>query len=269
VSVRPSDLAQCLRHFPGAILELTAEGTVSDSNGRLPPRVEETVRGRALADLLEPGSREKWAAVLADTDGRPRRIELAFDDGVTYRLRAFVFLREPGPSGRLWLVEQPAELGEAPVYEELAALNSELAGAHRELARERARLERTLAAEAEARAAAETSRRALAVLEGIGELALGQRDLDLLLAGVLARLRTGLSVDAAAVLSSRTTAGPFASAPPTVCRRRGGPARFPWGRGSRAVWRPPARWWCSATWARPRSSTRSCASTSAAWPVPR
>ena len=190
----------CLRHFPGAVVEIAPDGTVADSNGRLRPGSEEAVRGRALADLLEPGSREKWRTAFEETGEHPRRLELAFDEGHTYRLRSFIVIREPGASRRTWLIEQPAELGDAPLHEEFSSLNAELAGAHRDLARERARLERTLRAEAETRSAAESSRRSLSVLEAIGEIALSERDLDVLLARVLARLREGLAVDVATVL---------------------------------------------------------------------
>jgi signal transduction histidine kinase len=193
-----SGLEDCLRHFPGAVLAVSERGIVCGSNGRLEARRGGPVLGRDLSDLLEPGSREKWQALLAGGT-EPARIELAFDDGDTYRLRAFVALREKD-GGRRWLLEQPAELSEAGVHEELAALNQELAGAHRQLGRERARLERALAAEAEARAAAESSRRLLAVLEGIGEVALGQSELQPLLEQVLERVQAGIGVEMAAVL---------------------------------------------------------------------
>jgi signal transduction histidine kinase len=197
MSARTSDLSLCLRHFPGVVLEIAADGTVSESNGRL-PLGQAHVLGRALAELLEPGSREKWRAAFEDSGERPCRIELAFDEGTTYRARSFVLIREPG-SARRWLLEQPAEFGDAPLHEEFSALNAELAGAHRDLARERARLERTLRGEAEMRTAAESSRRTLSVLESLGEIALAERDLDVLLARVLARVREGLGVDLAIV----------------------------------------------------------------------
>jgi signal transduction histidine kinase len=163
-------------------------------------RARATVVGRPLAELLEESSREKARAAVPGPGEPPRRIELAFEEGSTYHLRAFAAVRDPG-DGSLWLFEQPEGLGDAPVYEEIAALNADLADAHRALGRERARLERALQAEAEARAAAEASQQAIAVVEGIGEVALGHPDTETLLREVLRRLREGLKVEVALVLA--------------------------------------------------------------------
>jgi signal transduction histidine kinase len=194
MSERP--LAEVLRLFPGAVLALAPDGTVLDSNGRLEERVRRAVVGRPLAELLEKGSREKVGPALLAAS-QARRIELAFDEGTTYRLRTFVMVRAAEAA---LLLEQPPELSEAPVYEEISALNAELNEAHRELSRERGRLKTAFAAEAEARALAESSRRTVEILDAIGELALRQSEPEALLRDVLQRLCEGLRVDFAVVL---------------------------------------------------------------------
>ena len=184
-------LAEVLRQFPGAVLALTTDGTIRESNGKVEQRSDRDVVGRPLVELLEAGSREKVAPVVRGQDP-PGRIELVFDEGSTYKLRTFLVVRD---SEGTWLFEQPSVMSEAPVYEEISALNTELNDAHRDLARERSRLKSALAAEAEARAAAEASRRAVEVLEAIGEMALASSELDALLRAVLVRLKDGLGVD--------------------------------------------------------------------------
>jgi signal transduction histidine kinase len=195
-----SAVADALRLFPGAVLEVGADGVVRGSNGRAEERTSRRVVGRPLAELLEEGSREKVETAAPGPGEPPRRLELAFDEGNTYRLRTVVAVREPGGGHALWLFEQPAELSDSIVYEEIAALNADLSEAHRQLGRERARLARALAAEAEARAAADATRRTIALLGAISEAALEGVDLDALFREVLARLREGLQVDVAAVL---------------------------------------------------------------------
>ena len=194
-----TESAEALRLFPGAILELDADGVIRGSNGRAEERAGTSVVGRRLAELLEDGSREKLRSLPGAGDS-PRRVELGFDEGHTYRLRTFLAVRDPGDGRSLWLFEQAVEQGDAQFYEEISALNADLSEAHRQLGRERARLARALAAEGEARAAAETSKKAISVLEGIGEVALLRIELDALLNDVLARLREGLGVDIAVVL---------------------------------------------------------------------
>ena len=191
--------AEALRLFPGLVLQVTADGVIRGSNGRAETRGGGAVIGRTLDEMLEAGSRDKLRAGAPAPGDPPRRIELTFDEGSTYQLRTFVAVREPDGQS-LWLFEQPAELSDARFYEEIADLNADLSEAHRALGRERARLARALAAEGEARVAAEASRKAMAVLEGISEVALVRADLDTLLADVLTRLREGLRADVAVVL---------------------------------------------------------------------
>src|SRR5713101_4542889 len=96
-------VSECLTHFPGAVLEVTPEGVVSDSNGKLEAHVGAHMVGRPLLELLEDGSRAKWREVVQGPPAAPQRIELAFAEGATYRLRAFVVVPDPSTPGRLWL----------------------------------------------------------------------------------------------------------------------------------------------------------------------
>jgi signal transduction histidine kinase len=194
-----SAVADALRVFPGAVLQVDADLIIRESNGRAEERAGGPVVGRPLVDLLEDGSRAKARGAMPGPGDPPRRLELVFDEPGAYRLRTFIVVREGGDP-HAWLFEQVTEQGDAQFYEEISALNADLSEAHRQLGRERARLARALAAEGEARGAAESSRNAIAALEAITELALVRIDLDALLDDVLSKLREGLGVDVAVVL---------------------------------------------------------------------
>ena len=47
------DLHACLRGFPGAVVELTPGGVVTDSNGRLEQLLAQDLVGRSFADITE------------------------------------------------------------------------------------------------------------------------------------------------------------------------------------------------------------------------
>ena len=194
-------LADCLRAYPAAVVEVSPDGVVQGSNGRFEDRLAGPVVGRTFADLLEASSKRKWLQVLESGTAMPRRIELALDGPTTFTLGTFLVTGEGvGLDRRLWLLEQPAEMQEAALYEEISAINADLAGAQRELARERVRLQRALAAEEAAGQAAEAARRRVSAIEGVGKAALAHGELDPLLADVLDRVREALAVDAANVL---------------------------------------------------------------------
>ena len=194
-------LADYLRAYPAAVVQVAMDGVVQDSNGRLEERLGGPAVGRAFADLLETSSKRKWLQVLESGTVVPRRIEIALDGPATFTLGRFLVAGEgEGSDQRLWLFEQPAEMQEAALYEEISEINADLAGTQRELARERARLQRALAAEEAAGQAAEAARRRLGAIEGVGKAALAHGELDPLLADVLGRVREALAVDAANVL---------------------------------------------------------------------
>ena len=186
--------------YPGVVLELSAQGVIAASNGRLERERSAVVVGTDFADLLEPSSREKWRGVLATSGRGAQALEVAFEGGESYTLRTFALLRAPEGGPPRWLVEQPDVLSGKDVYEAITAMNADLATTQRELSRERVRLERALKTEAQARAVAESSRARLALLERIGESALGAADLDTLLRAAARGVRETLGVDVVNVL---------------------------------------------------------------------
>lgn len=208
-----SRLHGCLRAFPAAALELSADGVVRDSNGRLESVVGAPVIGRAFADLLDETSARRWERLLGTRTegGSPSSIwELILVGRDTLELRTFaaVWGRERNEDV-LWLVEYSRDLKLEPMYEELAAANAELVQTQRDLARERARLSRVLAGEEAARAAAERASARLQALHAItasGHLAATPRESA---AHLLSGLRQALPVDSAAVLLLEEPVGPL------------------------------------------------------------
>jgi signal transduction histidine kinase len=135
-----------LRAFPGAVLELSPDGAVLASNGRLERRLERQVAGRFLADALDEASRAKLAALLEPADeAAPAALwELVLEGRDTLTTLGFYAVREPGTDDRLWLVECPRDPRFDRLYEEFATLMSEQATMQRQLAKEKARLGRAL-----------------------------------------------------------------------------------------------------------------------------
>lgn len=136
----------CLRGFPAAALELSADGTVLDSNGRLEELVGRPVVGLSFADVLDAGSRKKWESLLATRGSENAGIwELVLERKGTLDVRTFavVWGRE-NDEELLWLLEYARDLRLEPMYEELSSANSELVGMQRELIRARARAERAV-----------------------------------------------------------------------------------------------------------------------------
>jgi signal transduction histidine kinase len=145
------------------VLLLAGDGLVRESNGALETRCGHDVIGRPLADLLEPASQAKLRNAL-EGEGAPVLVEVVLAGALTPTAHAFALVREPG-SADAWLFEQVAQ--------------------------ERERLTRALAAEAEAREAAQN--------------ALAQRDEVL---GVVAHdLRNPLNVISMAAKQLRLQAG--------------------------------------------------------------
>ena len=141
------ELHACLLGFPGAVVELTPGGVVSDSNGRLEQLLAHDLVGRFFADILDVTSQAKWARLLAretlTADGTLWEFNVKSREGLDLCTFAVVWGREE-PTERLWLVEYARDLRLVPLYEELAAANSELARTQRALAKESARLAQAL-----------------------------------------------------------------------------------------------------------------------------
>ena len=140
-------LCACLLGFPGAVVELTPDGVVTDSNGRLEQLLAQDLVGRSFADVLDVTSQNKWARLLArettTADSSLWELNLESREGLDLRTFAVVWTQEE-PSERLWLLEYARDVRLEPLYEELAAANSELVRTQRALAKERARLAHAL-----------------------------------------------------------------------------------------------------------------------------
>lgn len=135
-----------LQGFPGAVVELTRDGVVTDSNGRLEELIGHEFMGRPFADLLDPTSQRKWARLLSRepaADGSLWEFNVQSREGLD--LRTFAVLWSPEEPGEtLWLLEYGRDLRLEPLYEELAAANAELVRTQRTLAKERTRLAEAL-----------------------------------------------------------------------------------------------------------------------------
>ncbi|MGI9090201.1 MAG: sensor histidine kinase [Gemmatimonadaceae bacterium] len=136
----------CLQGFPGAVIELTRDGVVTDSNGRLEQLLGHDLMGRRFADVLDVTSQRKWARLLARepaANGSLWEFNLQSRDGLDLRTFAAMWAPEE-PSESVWLLEYGRDLRLEPLYEELAAANSELVRTQRALAKESARLAQAL-----------------------------------------------------------------------------------------------------------------------------
>ena len=154
---RPDRLA-VLGALPAVVLELTPAGQVTDSNGRLEALLGEAVVDRQLAELMDPASRIKLRRMLGRHGGRRDRDrwEFCFSAGPAPAVRAFTPVwSEDGE--RLWLLDADLGSGDDTLYDALSDANSELVNAQRELTKEKARVDRALRREEEARAAADAA----------------------------------------------------------------------------------------------------------------
>ncbi|HEX2077640.1 MAG TPA: HAMP domain-containing sensor histidine kinase [Longimicrobium sp.] len=137
-----------LRGFPGFVLELSRDGTVLESNGRMEHALERGVVGTPLSAVLDAPSRRKLETILARAPEQPGRDpgsawELMLEGRDTLTPHSFYPVWDEAGE-RLWLVEAPRDPRFDEMYEELAAVNSEQAHAQRQLAKEKARLARAL-----------------------------------------------------------------------------------------------------------------------------
>ncbi|HUE96452.1 MAG TPA: HAMP domain-containing sensor histidine kinase [Longimicrobiaceae bacterium] len=157
-----SRLHACLDRFPGAALELSRDGIVIASNGRLDARLGRELRGLRLADLLDESSQAKWQRILSEEMLPPCPWELVFNTPGSMDLWSFLVVRGGhGNDAALWLLEHFADPKTDYINEQLSELNGELVRMQREVARERRRLARALE---EAEAAIRSRDRVLAVV---------------------------------------------------------------------------------------------------------
>lgn len=160
-------LHDCLRGFPAAALELSADGRVLDSNGRLEALLHRDIINHDFAGLLDHTSRSKWQRILASRSHADRGAiwELVLESENVLELRSFAAIwGKEGGEDLLWLLEYSRDLRMEPLYEELSAANSDLVQVQRQLAKEQGHLARALASEQAARTEAE---RAIRVRDGV------------------------------------------------------------------------------------------------------
>lgn len=135
-----------LKGFPGAVVEITRDGVVTDTNGRLEQLLGHDLIGLHFADVLDVTSQGKWERLLAREPAADESLwefNLQSREGLDLRTFAAVWAAEE-PAGNVWLLEYIRDLRLEPLYEELAAVNSELVRTQRALAKESARLAQAL-----------------------------------------------------------------------------------------------------------------------------
>ncbi|MDQ2929637.1 MAG: HAMP domain-containing histidine kinase [Gemmatimonadota bacterium] len=151
-----SKLPAMLRGFPGAALELSVDGMVVDSNGKLETLVAREVVGHSFGSMLDATSQVKWGRLLeSHTLERESALwELVLQGSDRLELRTFAAIwGRDRDTEVLWLLEYSRDVRLETLFEEFAAANTALLNTQRDLAKERSRLTRALAAEAEALAA--------------------------------------------------------------------------------------------------------------------
>jgi signal transduction histidine kinase len=145
--VSTETLHACLRRFPGAALEVSADGVVRASNGHLDALVGRDLAGVALAEVLDSSSQEKWRRILTEAERASPACtwELVVATPGSLELRTFLAVwsaAEPGAT--LWLLEYSLDPRLELLYGELSELHRELVDSQRKLSRERNRLARAL-----------------------------------------------------------------------------------------------------------------------------
>lgn len=137
-------MPSCFAGFPSAILHLSPDGVVVDSNGRLEAELGTTVVGQPFANVLDaPSCGEKWQRVLAAAREPNAKVtsELILTKGdLALEPRSFSVMWD-GDAKMVWVIEHPLDPRVAAIQREVIEVNSELSTAHRELVRERARLD--------------------------------------------------------------------------------------------------------------------------------
>jgi len=150
-------LSPCFVGFPGAVLHLSPDGRVMESNGRLERELGRVLIGERFSDVIDAEScGNKWDRVLAaaSSTGATSTCELVLANGdEVLEPRSFSVLWDADVPV-VWLIEHPSDRRMETVRQQVTEVNSELASTQRDLVRERERL-------AQALADAERSNRAL------------------------------------------------------------------------------------------------------------
>ncbi|HEV2130042.1 MAG TPA: HAMP domain-containing sensor histidine kinase [Longimicrobiaceae bacterium] len=140
-------LHECLHRFPGAALELSADGVVRASNGHLDALAGRELVGVTFDEILDSSSQAKWQRILSEPErANPACTwELVITTPTSLELRTFLAVWGGAqPEAVLWLLEFSADPKLELLYGELSELNRELVEAQRKLSREKDRLARAL-----------------------------------------------------------------------------------------------------------------------------
>jgi signal transduction histidine kinase len=157
-------LHACLERFPGAAMELSADGVVRGSNGLLDALVGQPLPGQPLEHVMDSSSHEKWRRILEGPAGVDPACawELVFTTPTSLEVRTFLVVWDgAGADASLWLLEYAPNPRLESLYEEMTGLHGELVHAQRQLGRDRRRLARALA---QAKDAVRTRDEVLAVI---------------------------------------------------------------------------------------------------------
>lgn len=128
-----------LRAWPGAVVQLSPEGVVQQSNGRLEAVLDAPVVGRPFSELLDQGpSLGKWARMLDAGEAIGWELILCAGD-TSLEPRRFSLLRSDD-APELWLVEHPEDARVDAIRTAVTEVNSALVQTQRDLVREQARL---------------------------------------------------------------------------------------------------------------------------------
>lgn len=142
-----SSLHRSLQRYPGAALELSSEGVILASNGRLDALVGRELSGGRLEEVLDDTSRAKWQRILSEQErcNPACTWELVVTTPSSLELRTFLAIWGGAEEDDLLLLlEHSVDPKLELLYGELAELHRELIDAQRELGRERNRLVRAL-----------------------------------------------------------------------------------------------------------------------------
>ena len=136
--------------YPGAVLHVSPQGIVTDSNGRLERELDRVAIGRPFTEVLDAeSSAAKWNRLLADvattadpTHGTTGELILCNGDTLL-EPRAFSVLWDAEAS-RVLVLEHATDPRLDDVRQQVTGVNSELANTQRDLVRERSHLAQAL-----------------------------------------------------------------------------------------------------------------------------
>jgi signal transduction histidine kinase len=132
-----------LSRWPNAVLQISANGDIIASNGKLDTEFDAPLVGRPIQSLLDDSSLAKWTRVATHANPTHETWELIFNCGDRL-LDPAAFTIIPAPEGGWWLIEHPVSPRLLGLSHEVADMGVELATSRRALFIERSRLAEAL-----------------------------------------------------------------------------------------------------------------------------